>query len=78
MFFAKRHAEGRRNNQGGDDANLRLWVAGHSLGGSVAMGLILHLNDILSIAQQLEDDALFALRGPSMYYTVFKQDVADP
>ena len=77
MFFARRHAEGRGKNQGGDDANLRFWVAGHSLGGSVAMGVILHLQDIPSVAQQLEDDAL-ALTLPFTYYTVYKQEIADP
>ena len=41
------------------------------------MGVMLHLHDIPSVAQQLEDDAL-ALKVSSKYYAVFKQEIADP
>ena len=70
------NAEFSRNVEGGDEAHLRFRVTGHSLGGAVAMGVILYLHDIPNVAKQLEGDGFERERSPD--FTVFKQEIADP
>ena len=73
VFFAERHADRRRNGESDDEACLKFRVAGHSLGGAVAMGVILHLHDIPFVAQHLEGDA--STRNHS---SDFKREIVDP
>lgn len=74
----QRHARRRGEHDGGSNADtdgLKFSVTGHSLGGAVAMGVMLMLHDIPATAQQLEKDARVLRAGPD--FLRFKRDVVD-
>ena len=76
LFFAEQHADRRHNGESDDEACLKFRVAGHSLGGAVAMGVILHLHDIPLVAQHLEGDA--STRNHYSDVANFKREIVDP
>lgn len=76
LFLSERHANSRL--KGGKHLTFR--VAGHSLGGAVAMGVMLLLHDIPRVTRQLQRDAneKNGLERLLDFSKIFKKEVADP
>lgn len=65
----------KNDDNNGDTGGLKFLVTGHSLGGAVAMGVLLLLHDIPATAQHLEKDARSLAAGPDFKH--FKREVVD-
>lgn len=75
LFLVEQHADRCPKR----DTRLKFRVAGHSLGGAVAMGVMLLLHNIPDVTDLLQRNAREREnRGLASFFSTFKENVADP
>ncbi|CAM9781000.1 unnamed protein product [Ectocarpus sp. 13 AM-2016] len=81
MIFLEKQAKDEGDARAGgagslDTTCLKFWVAGHSLGGSTAMGVMLLLNDPIDMVATLEDSAK-SNKTRRQFLETYKEKIAD-